>query len=361
MQVRRLWLSGFRSYEAADVALGPGLTALVGGNGEGKTNLVEAVAFLALLESFRGVGPEALVRRGSAAAVVRAEIVHRDGREVLIEAEVPAGGGRTRVLVNRQRLARSRDLLGGVRVSVFSPDDLVLVKGGPGERRRFLDDVIVALHPAHDRLRRELERVLRQRTTLLKQAGGRLDAEIVLTLDVWDAKLAEAGEALGTLRAGLVAELEPLVAKAYEELAGSPAAVRLTYDPPWRRVGLAAALAASRAEDVRRAVSSVGPHRDDLDIELDALAARTHASQGEQRSLALALRLAAHRLVTDRIGDAPVLLLDDVLSELDPARSAALLRHVPLGQVLITTAGPLPAAAHPEQVLRIRGGQVVPE
>lgn len=361
MQVRRLWLSGFRSYEAADVELGPGLTAIVGGNGEGKTNLVEGVAFLALLESFRGVGTDALVRRGSANAVVRAEVVHRDGREVLIEAEVPAVGGRTRVLVNRQRLARSRDLLGAVRVSVFSPDDLVLVKGGPSERRRFLDDVIVALHPVHDRLRRELERVLRQRTTLLKQAGGRLDAEIELTLDVWDAKLAEAGEALGQLRAGLVAELESLVAKAYEELAGTPAAVRLTYDPSWRRVGLAAALAASRADDVRRAVSSVGPHRDDLDIELGGLVARTHASQGEQRSLALALRLAAHRLVTDRIGDAPVLLLDDVLSELDPARSAALLRHVPPGQVLITTAGPLPAAAHPDQVLRIRGGQVVPE
>ena len=361
MLLRRLWLSGFRSYDAVELTLGPGLTAVVGDNGEGKTNLVEAVAFLALLESFRGVGTEALVRRGRDAAVVRAEVVHHDGREVLIEAEVPAAGGRIRVLVNRQRLARSRDLLGALRVSVFSPDDLVLLKGGPAERRRFLDDVIVALHPAHDRLRRELERVVRQRTALLKQAGGRLDPAIELTLDVWDARLTEAGEALGQLRARVVADLEPLVAKAYEDLAGTPAAVRLGYDAPWRRAGLGAALAASRTDDVRRAVTSVGPHRDDMDVELNGLPARTHASQGEQRSLAVSLRLAAHQLVTEKVGEAPVLLLDDVLSELDPDRSAALLRHVPAGQVLITTAGPLPAMARPQHVLRIRAGQVVPE
>ena len=359
MLLRRLWLSGYRNYEAAEVALGPGLTAVVGDNGEGKTNLVEAIAFLALLESFRGVSGDALVRQGSEAAVLRAEVVHDDGREVLLEAEVSARGGRTRVLVNRQRLVRSRDLLGALRVSAFSPDDLVLVKGGPSERRRFLDDVIVSLHPLHDRLRREVDRVLRQRTTLLKQANGRLSPEVELTLDVWDAKLVEAGEELGRLRAELVGDLEPLVAKAYEDLAGTPAAVRLVYDPPWRRTGLAGALAASRADDVRRAVSSIGPHRDELDIELAGLPARTHASQGEQRSLALALRLAAHQLVTDKVGDAPILLLDDVLSELDPDRAAALLRHVPPGQVLITTAGPLPAAAHPDRVVRIRAGQVV--
>ncbi len=357
MIVRRLWLTGFRNYEAADVVLGPGLTAVVGDNGQGKTNLVEALAFLALVESFRGVPTDALVRQGSTSAVVRAEVVHGDGRELLIEAEI--AGGRTRVFVNRQRMVRSRDLLGAVRVTVFAPDDLVLVKGGPAERRRFLDDVVVSLQPNHDRLRRDVERILRQRTTLLKQAGGRLSDDVGFTLDVWDAKLAEAGEALGRLRAGVVADLEPVVGKAYEQLSGAPAAVRLTYDPAWRRTGLGEALAASRIDDVRRAVTSVGPHRDDLEIELHGLPARTHASQGEQRSLALALRLGSHHAVADRVGDPPVLLLDDVLSELDPDRAAALLAHLPPGQVVITTAGPLPAAARPDRFVRVRGGSVV--
>jgi DNA replication and repair protein RecF len=276
---------------------------------------------------------------------------------VLVEAELTPG--RTRVLVNRQRLVRSRDLLGVVRVSVFAPDDLALVKGGPTERRRFLDDLAVALQPSHDRLRREVERVVRQRTTLLKQAGGRLSDDVAFTLDVWDAKLVEAGEALGALRAAAVDDLDPLVAKAYEHLSGVPSAVRLAYQPPWRRSGLAEALAQSRADDVRRGVTGVGPHRDDLDLDLDGLVARTHASQGEQRSLALSLRLAAHQLVTDRVGEAPLLLLDDVLSELDPARATSLLAHLPPGQVVITTAGPLPPAARPDRVLRVHGGEVV--
>ena len=291
--------------------------------------------------------------------MLRAEVEHQDGREVLLEAEVSARGGRTRVLVNRQRLARNRDLLGALRVSVFSPDDLVLLKGGPSERRRFLDDVVVALHPAHDRVRRELDRVLRQRTTLLKQAGGRLSPEVELTLDVWDAKLVEAGETLGRLRADLVADLEPLVAKAYEDLAGTPAAVRLVYDPSWRRTGLAEALAASRTDDLRRAVSSVGPHRDDLDIELDGLPAGPTLPRGSSDRWRWRCAWPPISSSTDKVGDAPILLLDDVLSELDPDRATALLHHVPPGQVLITTAGPLPSAAHPDRVLHIRGGQVV--
>ncbi len=358
MLVRRLWLTGFRNYDSLTVELGPGLTAVLGDNGQGKTNLVEAMAFLARLDSFRGTPTDALVRHGDEAAVVRAEVVHADGRELLVEAEIGAGG-RTRVLVNRQRLVRSRDLLGVLRVTVFSPDDLALVKGAPGERRRFLDDVLVALQPAHDRLRREVERVLKQRTTLLKQAGGRLSPEVELTLDVWDARLVESGEALGRHRADLVADLEPLVAKAYEQLAGGPADIRLSYDPAWRRTGLAEALATARDTDLRRAVTSVGPHRDDVDLSLGGLPARTHASQGEQRALALALRLAAHQVVAERIDESPLLLLDDVLSELDPDRAAALLRHVPEGQVVLTSAGPLPDEARPGTVLRIAAGTLI--
>jgi DNA replication and repair protein RecF len=261
--------------------------------------------------------------------------------------------------VNRQRLTRSRDLLGVLRATVFSPDDLVLVKGGPGERRRFLDDALVALQPAHDRLRREVDRVLKQRTTLLKQAGGRMTPEIELTLDVWDARLVASGEQLGCLRAALVADLEPLVAKAYERVSGAPAHITVAYDPPWRRSGLAAALSEARRDDLRRAVSSVGPHRDELDLTLGGLPARTHASQGEQRALALALRLAVHEVLVERIGEPPLLLLDDVLSELDVERATALLHHVPKGQVVLTTASALPAEASPDAVVRIVAGTLV--
>src|SRR5207237_5582271 len=171
-----------------------GLTVVQGANGEGKTNLLEAVGYLATLSSFRGAPAEALVRVGAESAVVRAE-GEREGRSLLIEASLPRVG-RDRVLVNRQPLRRARDLVGYLRVSVFSPDDLALVKGGPAERRRYLDDTLVALHPKNDVLQGDLDRVLRQRNTLLKQAGGRLTDEVAATLDVWDAKLASLGGAL---------------------------------------------------------------------------------------------------------------------------------------------------------------------
>ena len=357
MLVERLSLTDFRNYASAELELMDGITAVLGDNGQGKTNLAEALAYLATLESFRGAPPDALIRLGAAQAVVRATVRHDDGREILIEAEINRSG-RNRVLVNKQRLHRARDLLGVLRVTVFAPDDLELVKGGPGERRRFLDDLLVALHPKHDQLRVDLERILRQRNTLLKQAAGRLTDEIAFTLDVWDSKLAVAGDALGAARHALVADLVPLVGAAYGDLAGGDTRVGLEYDPPWRGVGLAAALADARSDDVRRQLSLVGPHRDDVVLTIETRSARTHASQGEQRTLALALRLAGHRLVTTRHGVAPMLVLDDVLSELDPHRSDALLRHLPSGQVILTTAGVLPEAAHARRVLRITAGTV---
>ena len=352
MIVESIELVDFRSYTSASFALTPGVTAVVGPNGRGKTNLAEALAYLATLDSFRGAPPDALIRIGAEQAVIRATVRHDDGREVLVEAELNRSG-RNRVLVNRQRLQRTRDLLGVVRVTVFSPDDLVIVKEGPSWRRRFLDETLVALAVKYDALRLEIDRVLRQRNTLLKQAGGRLGEDVELTLDVWDAKLAELGDQLGHARATLVSRLTPFVAEAYEQLAGRPTAIALDYDPDWRRGGLLAALRAARTDDVRRASSTVGPHRDDVELAIDGLPARTHASQGEQRTLALALRLGAHRLVAERTGTPPVLVLDDVLSELDPDRSTALLGGLPAGQVVITTATPLPEAAHPDRVLRI--------
>jgi DNA replication and repair protein RecF len=354
MQLTRLWLHDFRNYESADLALPPGLTVVRGDNGEGKTSLLEGIGYLATLASFRGVPNEALVREGATQAVVRGE-GERQGRQLLIEAEIAARG---RVTVNKQRLRRSSDLLDAIRVSVFAPDDLELVKGGPSARRRYLDDALVALAPKHDALRRDLDRILRQRTALLRQSGGRLTPDIATTLDVWDSKLVTAGEALADARAALVANLEPALAKAYADLSPTRGAVTASYDAPWRSAGLAAALAEARADELRRGVCLVGPHRDDLTLRINAMPARTHASQGEQRSMALALRLAAHRLVADTLDDVPVLLLDDVFSELDPDRTENLLAHLPAGQAVLTTAGPLPAGAEPQQVVTVTAGRL---
>jgi len=356
VQLQHLWLTDFRSYPSAEVEFAPGLTALLGANGEGKTNVMEAVAYLATLSSFRGAPNDALVRHGCSTAVVRAE-GEREGRSLLVEAEITTRG-RGRVQVNKQRLARARDLLGALRVSVFSPDDLELVKGGPAERRRYLDDTLVARQPKLDVVRSDLDKVLRQRNALLRQAGGRVTAEIESTLAVWDAKLVDAGEALADARSALVDDLAPALAEAYDQVAGRPAHVDVAYQAPWREHGLAAALEAARTDELRRGVSLVGPHRDELALTLDAMPARTHASQGEQRSVALALRLAAHRIVTDSTGTPPILLLDDVFSELDPDRSAALLAHLPAGQTLLSSAAGLPPGADPELVLRVEGGSV---
>jgi DNA replication and repair protein RecF len=359
VQVRTLWLTDFRNYATAEVALAPGLTALVGANGEGKSNLLEALGWLTTLSSFRGAPTEALVRTGAPFAVVRAD-AERDGRDLLVEAQIQPSG-RNRVQVNRQPLRRARDLLGSLRATVFAPDDLEVVKGGPAERRRYLDDVLVALHPRNDALRSEVERVIRQRNALLKQAGGRLDEGAAFTLDVWDSKLVEAGTALAAARAALLERMAPTLAATYDALARRPALVSAAYEAPWRAAGLAAALAQARAQDVRRGVCTVGPHRDDVGLGIGGQPARTHASQGEQRTLALALRLAAHRVVTEETGTPPILMLDDVFSELDPDRSTALLHNLPAGQTLLTTAGGLPAAAAPDVVLRVRAGTVAPD
>ena len=358
MHVRTLWLTDFRNYASAEVGLSPGLTALVGANGEGKSNLLEALAWLATLTSFRGAPTDALVRTGAPFAVVRAQ-AESDGRDILLEAQIQPNG-RNRVQVNRQPLRRARDLLGSLRATVFTPDDLEIVKGGPGERRRFLDDVLVALHPRNDALRAEVERIIRQRNALLKQAGGRLDEAAAFTLDVWDAKLADAGEALAAARTDLVGRMQPVLADAYDALARQPALATAGYEAAWRDRGLAAALAEARAADVRRGVCTVGPHRDEVVLALGDRLARTHASQGEQRTLALALRLASHRVVTEATGTPPVLLLDDVFSELDPGRSGALLANLPAGQTLLTTASGLPPAAEPDVVFEVTAGTVTP-
>lgn len=357
MRVDRLWLHDFRRYHHAELRFAPGLTAIVGANGYGKTNLVEAVVFLSTLASFRGAPNDALVRMGQASAVVRAE-GERDGRALLVEAEISAAG-RVRAQVNRQRLARTRDLLGALRTTVFAPDDLEMVKGGPAERRRYLDDLLVSIHPRHDRTRSDLDRILRQRNALLKQCGGRLDRDAEATLDVWDSRLATVATEWGRARTELVARLAPVLSGAYDSVAQESAAVTVRYEPDWLAAGMAEVLAEGRRDDVRRGLTLVGPHRDEVGLAIGDMPARTHASQGEQRSLTFALRIAGHDLVTAEVGAPPVLVLDDVFSELDPARSHALLTALPDGQTILTTASGLPEGAEPELTLAIeRDGSV---
>ena len=216
MLVRRLTLSQFRSYERAELDPAPGLTVIIGRNGQGKTNLVEAIAYLSTLSSFRGVPSQVLIRDGAEAAGLAIKI-DTDGRAIDIETTI-ARRGANKTLVNGQRLTRSRDLLGSLRVTVFTPDDLELIKGGPSGRRNYLDELLVALRPSWDLVLTDLDRVLRQRATLLKQSGGRIDGEVLSTLDVWDARLADLGTKLGEGRRQLVAELSPVVAEAYGNL-----------------------------------------------------------------------------------------------------------------------------------------------
>ncbi len=354
MLLHTLELADFRNYAALHLELSPGVTVLIGANGQGKTNLLESIGYLATLSSFRGANDAAMVRDGADAAIIRAEGT-RDRRRLLIEAELRREG-RNRTMVNRQRLQRARDLLGALRITVFAPDDLDLVKGSPGGRRRYLDDLAVALDPAVDARRGEVDRILRQRNALLKQARGRLTDDIVATLEVWDTKLATTGTALGRLRAELVTRLEPQLADAYASLAGPGRRASLRYTPDWLEHGLADALLAARDDDVRRGVTTVGPHRDEIVLTLGGDPARTHGSQGEQRSLALAMRLAAHRSVTDATGSPPVLLLDDVFSELDASRRSGLLANLPTGQTLITSAADVPEDTRPDLVVRVADG-----
>lgn len=358
IHLRRLELVDFRSYATATVTLPAGTTAVVGRNGEGKTNLLEAIGHLAGT-SVRGATTEAMVRVGAERGVVRGEAV-RGARDLLIEAEL-AVRGRGRMQLNRQPVKRRRDLAEAVTVTVFSPDDLVLVKGGPTERRGWIDDAVVGLDPHADAVQADVAKILKQRNALLKGVKGRLDESAALTLDVWDDRLARAGQALRAARVTALDHLEPQIVTAYRDLAGRELPIGAAYDAAWPDGDLAGALAAARSDDLRRGVTTVGPHRDDVALSIDGLPARTHASQGEQRSLALALLLAVHRAVTERQGESPILLLDDVLSELDGYRTEALLAHLPPGQTLLTTAGPLPTQTAPELVLRVADGTVTPD
>jgi DNA replication and repair protein RecF len=353
-----LAVTDFRNLASTAIELEPeGTTVITGLNGAGKTSLLEAAAYLATLQSFRGSPKEALVRRGAERAILRAE-TRAEGRNLTIEAEIQ-DTGRTRTQVNRQVVHRRGDLHQAFRVTVFSPEEIKVVRSGPADRRRFLDEILAVVDPKASRSAEEVDKVLRQRSALLRNSGRTLRADAATTLDVWDERLADSGTRLVAAREHLVDQLGPLVTDHYSRLAGQDTDIGMTYVRSWHGP-LLAALEACRQRDVQRGVSTVGPHRDELELTLAGLPSRTHASQGEQRSLALALQLAAHQLATDRLGTAPVLLLDDVFSELDPQRSRALLEGLPPGQTLLTTAQPAPPEVIAAKVYAmVEGGHVV--
>jgi DNA replication and repair protein RecF len=366
MRVAALSVLDFRCYEAVDLELPAGVTAVVGGNGAGKTSLLEAVGWAALGKSFRGVADAALVRVGAEHAVLRVQVTSDDGaRQRSVEAEVRAVG-RNRVLVDHHPITRTRDLLECLRVTVFAPDDLALVKGGPAGRREYLDDLLVATAPRYQATRTDYEKVLRHRNALLK--GGVRGAEATATLEVFDDQLVAAGAELVTGRLKLVDGLAPALETAYRALAPTTTAIGARYEAEWAGGAppdpsavpelLREALTTRRRQELDRGVTLVGPHRDEWRLDVGGFDSRTQASQGEQRTLALALRLAGHRLAADILGEQPVLLLDDVFSELDPDRCDALVDELPAGQTIVTTAGALPAGVHAEQQVSVADGKV---
>jgi DNA replication and repair protein RecF len=350
VHVAHLTLHDFRSYADIDVALEPGATAFIGRNGQGKTNLVEAIDYLSRLSSHRVATDAPLVRAGADQAIVRASVV-KEGRPALIEVELNPGRA-NRARINRSPLPRPREIVGLVRTVVFSPDDLTLVKGDPSDRRKFLDDLLILRSPRLAGVRADYDRVLKQRNSLLKTAGvarGSSRDAAMSTLEIWDDNLARVGAEILGARLRLVEDLRPYLGKAYEAVARG--ASRDDADLDYRasvEVGddltqaLLDAIAARRKEELDRGVSLVGPHRDELLLSLGdpqlRLPVKGYASHGESWSFALALRLASYDLLRAD-GDDPILVLDDVFAELDAERRQQLAELVSgAEQVLVTAA-----------------------
>jgi DNA replication and repair protein RecF len=375
MHVRHLTVADFRSYTAAELPLEPGVTTLVGLNGQGKTNLVEAIGYLATLSSHRVSTDQPLVRFGAEQAVIRVAVV-RDGRETMLELELNPGRA-NRARLGRSPVSRPRDVLGTLRTVLFAPEDLALVKGDPSERRRFLDDLLVARQPRWAGVRSDYDKALKQRNALLKSAqpllrkGSRrrppsrpadepvddARASALHTLDVWNDHLAAVASQLLYARLRLLRDLGPYLAKAYDEVSAGQSDARVSYRSSLRE-SAAASLAAGevpgiealraellatfeevRDKEVERGISLVGPHRDDLVLSLGELPAKGYASHGESWSFALGLKLAAYQLLRHDLGEDPVLILDDVFAELDTGRRERLASMVAdCEQVLITAA-----------------------
>ncbi|WP_318305976.1 DNA replication/repair protein RecF [Amycolatopsis solani] len=360
MYLRHLQVTDFRSWPQADLALEPGPTVLVGQNGRGKTNLLEAIGYVATLGSHRVATDAPLIRHGCERALVRVAVVN-DDRELTVELEI-TNGRANRARVNRGAVGRPRDVLGILRTVLFSPEDLALVRGDPSERRRFLDELLVLRAPRYAGVRADYEKVLKQRNALLKTAGkrrtGREDPYALSTLEVWDDHLSVAGAELLAARLNLVADLGPYAAAAYMGVAPDSRPAKISYksslgaalpetygvpdgeraQPDVLKDVLLKALGEARKAELERGISLVGPHRDELELILGEAPAKGYASHGESWSFALALRLGSYELLRGEAGE-PVLLLDDVFAELDRKRRARLAEVAASAeQVLVTAA-----------------------
>lgn len=346
MRLSWIELTDFRCHVAQRVEPDAAINVFVGANGSGKTSLLEAAGYLATLSSFRRSPDDALIRQGSAAALVRGGLIDTAGSESTIEVEIPTEG-RRRVLVNGKSVRGRAGVAAVVALVAFIPDDLDLIKEGPALRREYLDDLAVQLWPAAATEQSDYDKVLRQRNALLRNEGPRADRT---TLDALDATLCELGGTVLARRLATLGASAPVVGELYAGLVAETPTVGFEYraagleetpgeaDAAALSGMLAAAVAAARRRDQERGLTTVGPHRDEIVITLDDRDARTRASQGEQRSLALGMRLAAHRVIAERRSVDPILLLDDVFSELDPGRSARLVERLPGGQVFVTSA-----------------------
>ena len=368
MWVQALSLTDFRSYEQADIEFRPGVTAFIGLNGQGKTNIVEAIAYLSTLSSHRVAHDAPLVRAGAEHAVVRARVCE-DDRSVSVDLQINPGGT-NKVRINRSPATRARDILGIVRSIVFAPEDLSLVRGDPGDRRRFLDEMTIQRHPRISGVRADYDKVLRQRNALLKSATGRSSASMRQTLAAWDEQLVEFGADIIRNRRDFVTDLTPHVQRAYERIAGT-AQVNLRYRPSSPlisneisiervpesssspsnaeqpgddapvdaiRDAFIADLGERIEDEFRRGVTLVGPHRDELELELDGFPVKGYASHGESWSMALSLRLGAAEVLRDDDVD-PIIILDDVFAELDTQRRRHLADMVHTStQVFVTAA-----------------------
>jgi DNA replication and repair protein RecF len=353
VHLARLALTDFRCYESADLTLAPGVSTFTGPNGAGKTNLIEAACYVATFSSHRVSADAAMIRTGADRAILRAAVMSAI-RDSLVEIELNAGRA-NRVRLNRAPLARPRDAIGALRCVLFAPEDLAIVKGDPAERRRYIDDLLVASRPRYAGVRADYERVVKQRTALLKSArtsARTADRTQPPGLEVWDDQLIDKGAELTAGRLKLLAALRPLVISSYADVSADQRGASVCYrqgsersairDPEPDRDKLADTMRETlerlRRAELERAVCLVGPHRDELELSIGELPARGYASHGESWSLALALRLAAFGLLRAD-GDDPVLMLDDVFAELDTGRRDRL-AELAAGaeQVLVTAA-----------------------